>query len=91
MNLMGLQTIYKSSNTISIVFTHTYLESFQSRCPIRFGAAHHLHPVKNGFVYLVAIIDWANRKALSWRLSNAPDASFCVEALEEAIAKYGKP
>ena len=48
-------------------------------------------PVKNGFLYLVAIMDWATRKVLSWRLSNTLDASFCVEALEEAIAKYGKP
>jgi len=48
-------------------------------------------PVKNGLLYLVAIMDWATRKVLSWRLSNTLDASFCVEALEEAIAKYGKP
>ena len=48
-------------------------------------------PVKNGFLYLVAVMDWATRKVLSWRLSNTLDASFCVEALEEAIAKYGRP
>ena len=47
--------------------------------------------VKIGFLYLVAIIDWVTRKVLSWRLSNTLEASFCVEALEEAIAKYGKP
>jgi len=47
--------------------------------------------VQNGFLYLVAIVDWATRKVLSWRLSNTLDASFCVEALEEAVAKYGKP
>ena len=40
---------------------------------------------------MVAIMDWATREMLSWRLSNTLDASFCVEALEEAIAKYGKP
>ena len=39
----------------------------------------------------VAIMDWATRRVLSWRLSNTLDASFCVEALEEAIAKYGTP
>ncbi len=43
------------------------------------------------FVYLVAIIDWFSRKILSWRLSIALDSSFCVEALHEALAKYGKP
>jgi putative transposase len=47
--------------------------------------------VKNGVLYLVAIMDWATRKVLSWRLSNTLDASFCIEALDEAIAKYGKP
>ena len=49
-----------------------------------------LIPVKNGLLYLVAILDWATRKVLSWRLSNRLDASFCVEALEEAIGKYEK-
>jgi putative transposase len=44
-----------------------------------------------GFVYLVAVIDWYSRKVLSWRLSNTLDASFCVDALEEAIDTYGKP
>ncbi|MDB9811998.1 DDE-type integrase/transposase/recombinase [bacterium] len=48
-------------------------------------------PVKKGFLYLVAIMDWATRKVLSWRLSNTLDASFCVEALEDAIIEYGKP
>ena len=44
-----------------------------------------------GFVYLVAIIDWASRAVLAWRLSNTNDASFCAAALEEAIGKHGKP
>ena len=44
-----------------------------------------------GFVYLVAIIDWYSRKVLSWRLSNTPDAGFCVDCLEEAIRQYGTP
>ena len=44
-----------------------------------------------GFCYLVAVMDWSSRKVLSWRLSNTLDSSFCVEALEEAIMKYGTP
>ena len=48
-------------------------------------------PIGRGFLYLVAVIDWASRAVLSWRLSNTMDASFCVAALEEALAKYGKP
>jgi putative transposase len=42
-------------------------------------------------LYLVAIMDWATRKVLAWRLSNTLHASFCVEALQEAIAKHGAP
>ena len=42
-------------------------------------------------MYLVAIMDWATRRVLSWRVSNTMDAEFCVEALEEALSRYGTP
>jgi len=48
-------------------------------------------PMRRGFLYLVAIMDWASRKVLAWRLSNTMEADFCVAALEEAIARYGRP
>ena len=48
-------------------------------------------PMARGFCYLMAIMDWASRKVLAWRLSNTLNASFCTEALEEAIRKYGVP
>ncbi len=48
-------------------------------------------PLQRGFLYLVAVMDWASRKVLSWRLSNTLDPSFCVEALEEALEHYGAP
>jgi putative transposase len=48
-------------------------------------------PMAKGFCYLVAIMDLASRKVLSWRLSNTLDTSFCIEALEEAIGAYGTP
>jgi putative transposase len=48
-------------------------------------------PIGRSFFYLVAIMDWASRAVLSWRLSNTMDASFCVAALEEALARFGKP
>lgn len=48
-------------------------------------------PMARGFMYLVAIMDWATRKVLSWRLSNTLDTRFCVEALKEALFKYGAP
>jgi putative transposase len=48
-------------------------------------------PIGRGFLYLVAIMDWASRAMLAWRLSNTMDVSFCVSALEEALARFGKP
>jgi putative transposase len=48
-------------------------------------------PMAKGFVYLVAIVDWFSRKGLAWRVSITTEADFCVEALEEALARFGKP
>jgi len=48
-------------------------------------------PIKRGFLYLVAIMDWQSRKVLSWRLSNTMETQFCIEALEEALARHGVP
>ena len=48
-------------------------------------------PMRRGFLYLVAIMDWATRKVLAWRLSNTMEADFCVEALREAMDRHGKP
>jgi len=48
-------------------------------------------PLARGFMYLVAVMDWYSRKVLSWRLSNTLDHHFCVEALDEAIQRYGRP
>ncbi len=48
-------------------------------------------PIGRGFLYLVAIIDWASRAVLAWRLSNTMDVRFCLAALEEALARFGKP
>lgn len=48
-------------------------------------------PMAKGFLYLVAVMDWHSRKVLSWRLSNTMDTRFCLDALEEAIERYGAP
>ena len=48
-------------------------------------------PMAHGFLYVVAIMDWHSRKVLAWRLSNTQDTAFCVEALQEAIERYGTP
>jgi putative transposase len=48
-------------------------------------------PMARGFVYLAAVIDWFSRRVLAWRVSITLEAAFCVEALEEALARFGKP
>jgi putative transposase len=48
-------------------------------------------PMARGFVYLAAVMDWASRRVLAWRLSNSMESSFCIEAVEEAIARHGTP
>lgn len=48
-------------------------------------------PMQRGFLYLVAVMDWATRKVLSWRVSNTMEADFCIEALEEALERFGRP
>jgi putative transposase len=48
-------------------------------------------PMRRGFLYLVAVMDWATRKVLSWRLSNTMEADFCIEALQDALVRFGRP
>jgi len=48
-------------------------------------------PMRRGFMYLMAVMDWRSRKVLAWRLSNTMDADFCVAALEEALRRFGPP
>ena len=48
-------------------------------------------PMQRGFVYLCAVMDWSSRRVLAWRLSNTLTTDFCMEAVQEAITRYGKP
>ncbi|MFK9175259.1 DDE-type integrase/transposase/recombinase, partial [Escherichia coli] len=48
-------------------------------------------PMRRGFLYLVAVMDWASRRVLAWRLSNTMDVEFCLEAVEDAMALHGRP
>jgi putative transposase len=96
MGIMGLQAIYKGPNTSKKHPQHRIYPYLLRKLPIK--RPNHVWcsdityiPVRRGFLYLVAIMDWATRKMLAWRLSNTLDARFCVEALKEAITKYGKP
>lgn len=93
---MGLEAIYKRPRTSQPHPQHPVfpylLRKMQIDRPNQVWCADITFvPVRNGFLYLVAIMDWASRKVLSWRLSNTMHADFCVGALNEAIAKHGSP
>ena len=96
MRKMGLQALYQRPRTSVPHPEHrVYLYLLRDRAGERANEAWCADvtyiPLHRGFLYLVAIQDWASRKVLSWRLSNTMDASLCVEALEEALAQYGPP
>ena len=96
MRLMGLQAIYQAPRTSVPHPAHRVypylLKGMAIDRPNRVWCADITYiPVQRGFLYLVAIMDWATRHVLAWRLSNTMDASFCVEALAEALSGYGKP
>ena len=96
MRLMGLEAIYQAPRTSERHPAHRIypylLRGMAIEAPNRVWCADITYiPVQRGFLYLVAIMDWATRHVLSWRLSNTMDARFCVEALKEALARYGKP
>ena len=91
MGIMGLQSIYKGPNTSKKHPEHRMypylLRKLRITRPNQVWCSDITYiPVKNGFLYLVVIMDWATRKLLTGRLSNTLDARFCVEALEEAIS-----
>ena len=93
---MGLEAVYKRPRTSQPhpqhpVFPYLLRKMVIDRPNQVWCADITFVPVRNGFLYLVAIMDWATRHVLAWRLSNTMDASFCVEALNEALARYGKP
>jgi len=96
MRLMGLQAIYQPPRTSDPHPEHRVypylLRNLEIDRPNQVWCTDITYiPVQRGFLYLVAIMDWATRHVLAWRLSNTMDARFCVEALKEALAKYGKP
>jgi putative transposase len=96
MQKMGLMAIYQKPNTSKPHPEHKIypylLRGLDITEPNQVWCADVTYiPMRKGFLYLVAVMDWHSRKVLSWRLSNTLDAAFCVEALDEALAKYGKP
>ena len=96
MRLMGLEAIYQAPRTSTPHPAHRIypylLRDIMVTSPDHVWCADITYiPVQRGFLYLVAIMDWATRHVLAWRLSNTMDAGFCIEALREALVKYGKP
>ncbi len=96
MRLMGLEAIYQAPRTSAPHPAHRVypylLKGMAIERPNQVWCADITYiPVQRGFLYLVAIMDWATRKVLAWRLSNTMDVGFCLEALDEAMARYGKP
>ena len=96
MRLMGLQAIYRAPRTSDPHPEHRvypYLLKGMSinRSNQVWCADITYIPVCRGFLYLVAVMDWASQHVLAWRLSNTLDAGFCVEALDEALTRHGQP
>ena len=96
MRVMGLEAIYQKPNTSQGHPDHKVypylLRGLIIDRPNQVWCADITYiPMAKGFVYLVAVMDWFSRRVLSWRLSITLEADFCVEAVQEAIAKHGRP
>ncbi len=96
MRLMGLEAIYQSPKTSLPHPEHKIYPYLLNGLTINrsnqvWCSDITYIPIKRGFLYLVAIMDWYSRKVLSWRLSNTLDTEFCAQALKEAVARYGVP
>ena len=90
MRLMGIEAVYPKPRTSKPHPAHKIypylLRNLTIDRPNQVWAADITYiPLKRGFMYLVAVMDWYSRKVLAWRLSNTLDADFCVSALEEAV------
>ena len=96
MRRMGVEAIYRKPNTSKPAQGHKIYPYLLRNVAVT-GANQvwstdiSYIPMKRGFVYLIAVIDWFSRRVLSWKLSITMDVSFCLEALDEALKKYGKP
>jgi len=96
MKRMGIEALYRRPNTSKPEPGHKIYPYLLRDLPITrpnqvWATDITYIQMAKGFVYLVAILDWFSRRVLSWRLSVTMDTAFCVDALEEAMARYGKP
>ena len=96
MKRMGIEAIYRRPNTSKPAPGHKIypylLRSVAVERPNQAWAMDITYiPMARGFVYLTAVVDWFSRRVLSWRVSITMEVAFCLEAVEEALAKYGRP
>ena len=96
MRRMGLEALYRRPNTSKPADGHKIypylLRGMEITRPNQVWAMDITYiPMARGFVYLAVVLDWATRRVLSWRLSITMEAAFCVETLEDALARHGKP
>ena len=96
MRRMGIEAIYRRPNTSKPAPGHRIyqylLRGLTIDRPNQVWATDITYiPMARGFVYLAAVMDWFTRRILAWRLSNTMEASFCIDAVEEALAKHGCP
>jgi putative transposase len=96
MKRMGIEALYRRPNTSRPAPGHKIypylLRGLTVECPNQVWAMDITYiPMARGFVYLAAVVDWFSRRVLAWRLSITMEAAFCIEALEEALVKYGAP
>jgi putative transposase len=96
MRRMGIEALYRKPNTSKPAPGHKVypylLRGLTIDRPNQVWAMDITYvPMARGFVYLAAVVDWCSRRVLAWRLSITIEAAFCVEALEEALARHGRP
>ena len=96
MTRMGIEAVYRKPRTSQRHPAHTVypylLRQLEITRPNQVWAADITYiPMRRGFVYLFAVLDWASRRVLAWRLSNTLTTDFCIEAVQEAVTRYGTP
>ena len=96
MKRMGIEAIYRKPHTSTPALGHKIypylLRGMKVDRPNQVWAMDITYvPMARGFVYLAAVVDWFSRRVLAWRLSITQEAAFCVEALEDALARHGRP
>jgi putative transposase len=96
MKRMGIEALYRKPNTSKPAPGHQIYPYLLRKLPVtRSNQVWAMDitylPMARGFVYLAAVVDWFSRRVLAWRLSITLEAAFCIEAVEEALARYGRP